>query len=368
MGAIDPSHPSHREDVDVSVLVPVRNEAADIREAVESMRAQRFPGQVEFLFVDGRSDDGTRTILEDLARSDHRMVVLDNPQGGIPQALNIGLRHARGRFVARMDAHALYPPDYLAAGVRRLERGGVDYVTGIQVPHGVDTWSRRIALALRSPLGVGGAGFRRMVDEETETDAGFTGLWRRETLARLRGWREDWVVNEDGELAARLLEAGGRIVCVPEMAARYVPRRSVAALMRQYWRYGQYRAKTCRHHPESMRRSHLLPPAVVLTLAAALVPARAARPLRAAPGAYALVLAVEAVRISRNGGREAWWVPAVLASMHTSWGAGFLVGCVRFGPPLAAVAAALQPPARASRTRRRRSRTVAGATSHSSPT
>ena len=330
---------------DVTVLVPVRNEAGGIRDAVATMRAQRFPGRVEFLFIDGRSEDGTREILEAVAREDDRFRVLDNPERGIPQALNIGLRHACGRFIARMDAHAHYPPDYLATGVRRLERGGVEYVTGLQLPHAVDAGSRRIARALESPLGVGGAGFRRRVSEETETDAGFTGLWRRETLVRLGGWREDWVVNEDGELAARLRKAGGRIVCVPEMAAGYVPRRTLRALMRQYWRYGQYRAKTCRFHPESTRRSHLLPPAVALVVAAALLPTPAARPFRLAAAAYGVVLLGESARISvrSHAGRDPLWLPAVFAAMHLSWGAGFLVGSARFGFPLSGIAHALQP-------------------------
>ena len=55
------------------------------------MRGQRYPGRLELLFMDGRSEDGTRAILEELARADDRIVVLDNPHRGIPQALNIGL-------------------------------------------------------------------------------------------------------------------------------------------------------------------------------------------------------------------------------------------------------------------------------------
>jgi succinoglycan biosynthesis protein ExoA len=333
----------HRH-VEVSVLVPVRNEAAGIRDAVATMQGQRFAGGFELLFMDGRSDDGTRPILEQLAAEDDRVRVLDNPQRGIPQALNIGLRHARGRFVARMDAHALYPPDYLATGVSRLERGDVDYVTGLQLPYGVDAGSARIALALGSPLGAGGAGFRRRLTEETETDAGFTGIWRRETLERLGGWREDWAVNEDGELAARLLKAGGRIVCVPAMAARYVPRGSLGALARQYWRYGRYRAKTCGRHPESMRRSHLLPPLATLAVSGALIPRRGAG-LRLPAVAYALVLAAESARIARQTGdaRDASRLPAVFATMHLAWGAGFLAGCARFGVPVAAIGTALRP-------------------------
>jgi succinoglycan biosynthesis protein ExoA len=340
----DPGEPA-ADDL-VSVLVPVRNEAAGIRETVAAMQAQRFTGRLEFLFVDGRSDDETREILDELAREDARIRVLDNPAREVTPALNIGLRAARGRYVARMDAHALYPPDYVAVGVRRLEEGDADWVSGPQIPHGTDTWSRRTELALCSPLGIGGSPFRRALSEEIETDGAFTGMWRRDTLERHDGWDEDWIVNEDGELAARLRAEGGRIVCVPQMASRYFPRRSLRALARQYWRYGHYRAKTCRRHPRSMRRSHLLPPAVAGAAAIAPLPLSSpARAARVTVAVYLVALALESARLAPRAGRrlDAVFLPAVLATMHLAWGSGFIVGSARFGVPLRALGRALRP-------------------------
>jgi hypothetical protein len=239
-----------------------------------------------------------------------------------------------------MDAHTHYPPDYIALGVRRLERGDVDWASGPQLAVGQGPWSRRAAMALQSRLGVGGAAFRMSPDREIEVDTGFTGVWRRETLESHGGWDEGWPVNQDAELAARVRARGGRIVCLPEMAASYVPRDSLPALARQYWRYGMYRAKTSRQHPESMRRSHVLPPALVLTLAGALVgPGRLARPLRALVALYGLALGAASVGQARPGARrDAILLPAVFATMHLAWGSGFIAGCRRFGPPLAALA------------------------------
>ena len=320
------------------MLTPVFNEAGSIRETVAAMQAQRFEGDLEFIFLDGRSEDDTRTILEDLARDDPRLKVLSNPARWIPQALNVGLRHARGAFIARMDAHTIYPPDYLARGVDRLERGDVEWASGPQLPHGTGPWSRRVERALGSVLGVGGATFRG-AQTEIEVDTGFTGVWRRETLERHGGWDEDWPVNEDAELAARVRAAGGRIVCVPDMAARYTPRDSLEALARQYWRYGQYRAKTSRRHPESMRPSHLLAPSVVLALAISVLPAgRVSWAPRLGVVAYVLsVLTVSLTRAAPPRRREAPALAAVFATMHLAWGLGFLVGSSRFGPPLVAI-------------------------------
>src|SRR5947208_4248919 len=153
----DPGDSGAAGRVDASVLTPVRNEERYIRDTVAAMQAQRFDGSVEFLFMDGRSEDRTREILEELATEDPRIRVFDNPGRTSTAGLNVGLRNARGDYIVRMDAHTFYPEDYIARGVERLRRGDVVWVAGPQVPYGVGTWSRRVALALGSWFGTGGS-------------------------------------------------------------------------------------------------------------------------------------------------------------------------------------------------------------------
>jgi succinoglycan biosynthesis protein ExoA len=328
------------DGVDVSVVVPVRNEQSCIRETVASMQAQRFEGTFELLLVDGRSEDGTRTILDEIAAQDERITVVDNPARTTPSALNIGLSHARGEFLARMDAHAYYTPDYIAEGVKRLRRGDVDWVSGPAIPRGDGHWSRLVSRALASPIGTGGSR-KWLSGGEIELDTGvFAGIWRRSTLERFGGWDEGWPANQDSELAARILAAGGRIVSVPELAATYLPRDSLTGLARQYFRFGFYRAKTARRHPNSMRRSHLLPPALALTiLAAASGSGRVRRIARAALAVYGVSLLAVSVRVApRPRHADSLALAAVLGTIHAAWGTGFLAGCARFGPPLAAIA------------------------------
>lgn len=325
--------------------MPVFNEEAHIERSITAMLAQDFDRGIEVLVVDGASTDGTREIIQRFAAADQRVRVLSNPARLIPKALNIGLRDARGEYIARMDAHAYYPPGYVRRAVDRLEMGGVTCVSGPQLPHGEGRWSRRVALALRTRLGMGGASFRSAT-RETEVDTAFTGVWPREKLLALNGWDERWPINEDAELAARIRERGGKYVCIPDMAARYVPRDSLARLARQYYRYGMYRAKTARHHSNGLRRSHLLPPGVLVGLVAATAASLRVRPaLRVAAMAYAGALAagtVEAAGEQDAGASDLAWLPLIFATMHITWGAGFLVGCARFGPPVAAVAALLR--------------------------
>src|SRR4051794_30773288 len=112
-----------RASVDVSVLVPIRNEARIIRESSRTIVGQSFDGSAEFLMIDGNSQDGTRAALEELAAQDPRVRILENPAGDLASALNVGLAAARGEFVAKMDAHTYFPSSYLQAGVDRLRSG-----------------------------------------------------------------------------------------------------------------------------------------------------------------------------------------------------------------------------------------------------
>lgn len=345
-------HGGHAQDsLDVSVLIPVLNEEQHLRAAAEAMLAQEAPGDAEFLFIDGGSEDRSRQILGELAAADPRVRILDNPARRTPQALNIGLAAARGRYVARMDAHTLYPPRYLASGMQRLERGDVDWVSGPQLAVGTDRGSALVALALSASLGKGGARYRDVLEREHEVDSGFTGMWKRETLVRHGGWDEEWLNDQDLELAARIRKGGGRIVCIPEMAAEYVPRNTLRRLAAQYRTYGLYRVKTAQRHPETLRRSQLLPPLVVGTaLGTVLGPHRWIRRLgRLGLTAYVAVLGLSAARatdeslpalpsaLSQAPAPSRAGLPAVWATMHLSYGIGFLRGCVRHGPPVAAV-------------------------------
>jgi glycosyltransferase involved in cell wall biosynthesis len=316
------------------VLIPVLDEAEVLERTVPTMLAQRLDeGEIEFLFAEGRSGDGSREVLERFAARDPRVQVLDNPSGRTPDGLNEALAAAKGNFVARMDAHCFYPPRYLADGIARLARGDVAWVAGPAVPRGDGGFSGTVALALCSPLGRGPS--RRLArpgtlgERECDLDTGvFAGVWRRSVLARYGGWDARWLRNQDSELAARFLADGERIVSLPSMAAEYVPRRTLPAFLRQYHDYGRYRALTLVRHPLARRRSHALAPALVGALAATLTAPRLLRPpARAALAAYATAVGVETGRAMRTAPRrEALGLPLAFAAMHLGWGVGMWRG------------------------------------------
>jgi glycosyltransferase involved in cell wall biosynthesis len=336
-------------EVDASVVVPVFNEASVLRDTAATMLGQKFDGRLEFVFVDGGSDDGSREILAELAARDPRVRVLENPARVEPAALNLGIANAHGTYIALLNAHCWFPPDYLARGIQRLQDGDATWVTGPAIPRGHDPFSRAVARALVSPLGAGGSKKWRAEDAaqeaEVELDTGlFAGVVRRDALKSLGPFEEEWVVNHDSEMAGRVLDSGGRIVQLSRMGAYYHPRSSPRALFRQYWRFGLFRVRTSQRHPVALRPFHLAAAALALSPAAALLTPRPIRRLaRLALTTYSLLLARAAVAADPDGTpAQKAAVGAALGTMHFGWGAGFLAGCARFGIPLRASAALLK--------------------------
>jgi glycosyltransferase involved in cell wall biosynthesis len=93
----------------VSVILPVRNGARFLPEALESIRAQTLR-EIEILLIDDGSTDRSPEIAREFARRDRRFLVMSQEPRGIASALNTGIQMARGRYVARMDADDVAVP------------------------------------------------------------------------------------------------------------------------------------------------------------------------------------------------------------------------------------------------------------------
>ena len=108
----------------VSVIMPVRNEAAYIERSLGAVLAQEYPAdRLEILVVDGMSGDGTREAVLAHAAADPRICLLDNPAGIVPPGLNIGIGRARGEIIVRVDGHCEIAPDYVRRCVEHLLAG-----------------------------------------------------------------------------------------------------------------------------------------------------------------------------------------------------------------------------------------------------
>nr|WP_275936275.1 glycosyltransferase family 2 protein [Sinosporangium album] len=317
----------------ISVVMPVLNEERHLREAVRQVLAQRYDGPMEVVLAIGPSHDRTQEVADAIAADDPRVVVVPNPTGRTPNALNAAIRASSNAIVARVDGHAMLPPDYLQVAVETLERTGADNVGGIMAAEGVTPFEQAVARAMTSRIGVGNARFHTG-GEEGPADTVYLGVFRREALARVGGYDEHFQRAQDWEMNHRIRQTGGLVWFQPRMRVTYRPRPSVKALAKQYFHYGRWRRVVARTHEGTINLRYLAPPLAVLAILLGLAATPLFWPAALLPGGYVAAVLAGTVLTGRGLPTGALArLPVVYMTMHMSWGWGFLTSPPRLSRP-----------------------------------
>ncbi len=318
----------------VTVIMPIRNEERFIERSLGAVLAQDFyADQYEVLVIDGMSTDRTREVVLAMA-SDRNVTILDNPGKIAPTALNVGIRYASGDVIVRVDGHTEIAPDYIRNSVDALERTGAECVGGRMEPVGQTSFGHAVALATRNRFSLGGSRFHYAAEEQ-ETDSVYMGAYAKSVFSRVGLFDEELVRNQDDEFNYRLRSAGGRVVLVPGIRSTYYHRATPGGLWRQYFQYGLWKVRVFQKLPGQVRLRHLVPSAFVssLLLAAVLSAVWIESAIALAAIAALYVMFVMAVALSAAGVSSiglAAQTGLAIAIMHVGYGAGFIVGFVRF--------------------------------------
>ena len=319
----------------VSVIAAVRNESKDIETCLDSIAAQDYPGRMEVLVADGRSDDDTRRRVVDRSSDPTPVRLLDNPNRITPCGLNVAIAEARGAIVARVDGHMRLAPDYLREAVLLLQRSGAAGVGGPMRAEGKGMVGRTIAAATSSPFGVGNSRFH-YAEKETEAETVYLGVYPTKLIREIGGYDEELKINEDDELNARIRAAGGQLLLSPRLRTSYTCRDSWLGLWKQYSQYGCWKNRSLYKTPEGFRLRHLIPALFVVGLVAgpvlSLISPLITVAYLAALVCYVLLAAVASIKLLPKVRikREAFLIPFAFFVLHTSYGLGMLVGLVRF--------------------------------------
>lgn len=308
----------------VSVVMPLLNEERHLRDAVAMILSQDYAGPIEVVLALGPSRDRTDEVAAALAADDDRVRLVRNPSGRTPDGLNAAIGASTGEIVVRVDGHAEIPDDYISVAVAELVRVEADNVGGIMDARGTTDVERAVASAMRSPLGVGNARFHTG-GQAGDADTVYLGVFRRSALDRVGGYDPHFARAQDWEMNHRIRQSGGRVWFTPALKVTYRPRGSLKALSKQYFHYGRWRRVVSRHHEGTINPRYLAPPTMVVLSSAGLVAGFFWAPAWLVPAGYAAGVTVGGLVIS--GGepvRTRLLVPPVLATMHWSWGIGFL--------------------------------------------
>jgi glycosyltransferase involved in cell wall biosynthesis len=197
----------------ISILLPARDAEGTLDACLRSVLRQSEQ-RWECIVVDDGSRDGSAALAEGFAARDPRFRVIRTEHRGIVEALNAGLEHCRGRYVARMDADDLMHRRRLELQLDALERDP-----------GLAGVGCHVRCFPRSDLGEGMRSYERWLNAIDSEDALLREAFvecpvahpalmiRRDVLAELGyrdpGWPEDY------DLLLRLLGAGKRVSAVP---------------------------------------------------------------------------------------------------------------------------------------------------------
>ena len=309
--------------IGVSVVLPILNEEPYLVAAIEAILKQDYAGPLEVVLAVGPSQDRTMEIAESLSRTYPEVKVLNNPTGKTAAGLNIAIASSQYPIIARIDGHAEIATSYITDAVAVMQETGAVNVGGLMAAVGKTPFERAVATAMRSPLGVGGARFH-VGGSAGPADTVYLGTFNREGLLAIGGYDERFIRAQDWEMNYRLRQAGGIIWFDPRLEVIYRPRPSIRKLAKQYFEYGRWRHQVIRTHKGTANYRYLAPPIATIGIALSLIGEFTLTPYLFIPAAiYFAAIGIGSMLIGKSISEKVI-LPAVLATMHISWGIGFL--------------------------------------------
>lgn len=318
----------------VATVIPCRDEARTIGRLLDALASQtRVPDEI--IVVDDQSTDQTRAVVASWQHQHASITlrVVDGPGRGVAAAMNTGIAAATADIIVRLDGHSVPQPDYIQQSLSALAEPGAGVVGGVwTIRPGADTIvARAIAAVVSHPSGSGGAQYRHAgsapqaaVAVETVPFGTFTvDLWRN-----IGKFDESLLANEDYDFNYRVRQSGAAVRLDGRIHSQYQARPTLAALGRQYFRYGFWKARMLRKDPSAVHLRQvvaaLILPAVAGTvLLAGLIPGRETMALM---GMYPAVIVAASAHIAWQARSVLVWPAAatVLVAVHFSWSAGFV--------------------------------------------
>ena len=326
----------------ISVVIPCYNEERFITQVLNNLADQYKAEQYEIIIVDGMSDDRTRELIGQFSRQrpDLKIVIIDNPARKIPAALNLGIAAATGDIIARMDAHAVASPGYIRRCVEVLNDTGAGVVgMPCRVCPGDETLvAQAIAQGVSHKFGIGDAKYRLQegVEGQEAVDTVAFGFFKKSIWKEIGGFNEQLLTNEDYDFNYRVRASGKTVLLDRSEHCDYFARSTFAGLIKQYWRYGSWKARMVLLNPKSIKVRHMIAPLFVVSIVSLFLSGFFFRPawylLALELASYLLLSFLFASQITKKvqGGVGLFLLmPLVFFTIHSSWGSAFFVGLVK---------------------------------------
>jgi len=312
--------------------MPVRNEVAYITQVLEAIYQQDYPADLlEVIVADGLSDDGTLEKINAFIEShpQFKIQVIENRGRIVPTALNQAIRLAQYDVIIRLDAHSVYPNNYISRLVEGLFKYDADNIGGVfrTLPFNGSPVAKAIAYTMSSPFGVGNSYHRIGTGQPCEVDTVPYGCFRKLVFDKIGLFDEELVRNQDDEFNGRMRKNGLKVFMIPDLYIDYYARDSFKKLGKMFYQYGLFKPLTVQKLKTMPSLRQLVPVLFVLFLFGGFILGLLWWPMMVLYVALLLVYAgVIGVLSLKQGLKLAPYVAAGFFIIHVSYGFGYLKG------------------------------------------
>lgn len=320
----------------VSLIVPVFNEEEYISEFIDSVINQNYPqDKVEIILVDGGSLDRTLYIIEGYMSKSSNIVLLNNPQKSVPNALNLAISIAKGEAIVRLDVHASYPTNYVLKLITVLYETKADNVGAscVAIAKNKTTIGNSISATLGSRIGVGNSLFRLSSSIMTiSVDTVPFGCFFRETFQKYGLFNDKLVRNQDLEYNKRILKAGGTVLLFPSLKFYYYCRETYYSFAKQNFDNGLWNILTLYYTKSfsSLSIRHFVPLCFVLFISLTSIFSvfsdLAASILFLVVLIYFLIILIVSIGLYHVKKISVFYTSLAFMVLHFSYGIGGIVG------------------------------------------
>jgi glycosyltransferase involved in cell wall biosynthesis len=307
-----------------SVIIPVYNRPAEIRELLDSLLHQTYRN-FEVLII----EDGSTLRCDETVKEYERLLnvcYFFKPNSGRSLTRNYGMEHARGDYLMFFDSDCILPEDYFQKVTDCLEATNADCFGGPDKAHAsFSRMQKAVSHSMTSFLTTGGIrggkkGLEKFVPRTF--NMGFS----RKVYHTVGGFKD--MFGEDIDLSTRIRKAGFSVELFPYAYVYHKRRINLKSFYRQVYVFGMARVELYQLHPESLKPVHLLPSffvaGLILLLLSSFISLWALLPA----GIYLSALFIESWLVNKN-------LPIACLSILTGliqligYGAGFLNAFVR---------------------------------------
>jgi GT2 family glycosyltransferase len=329
----------------ISIIVAVKNEEKYVRKCVDSLLNQSYPAdKYEIIVVDGFSADGTWEILQELKKRNPELRIFKNLKENAAAGRNIGVRNAKGEYVAFIDGDAVADTNWLENISKTFGEVGAVGVGGPDLLPPDSTYiSRVIGMIMASPLASGGK-LNPSVQHIMSSQAGYVKhiptcnlCLRKDVIERIGYFDEDFVKGQDLELNTRLVMAGYKLYHSPLIRVTHYRKQHIRDFTKQIYKWAKAKAAIIKKH--GMTNPSYLSPVfgfvflIVLLLTALYL---GGSPLffivlLLSVAIYVLLIVFESIRIAYKNRDARLFLYGLLLFplVHISYTAGIFYGLVR---------------------------------------